>query len=260
MTIIGIILSYYLLTPRVLDQDDYELGLTIVAFVAWGVTLIVTSICFIGIIFTKLVCLHLFAALILCLPLALSIWLVLEQFLYRSEPSYWIVGICTAGSLIWLVQVCCELLLSCLLCCLPKHLDEDELDDAKENKVENGTDDEKEKLVIISNNPCLPHSKGLLIHDKLRLSDDCDDDDETAYCEDRCEEKTTLKRYTRQHGELEAIAIDDDGQEMINNHEYKLSKSGPPQELPLATIPEERQHLLSSSVQCPLATPEDTGV
>lgn len=258
LTIIGIVLSYYLLTPKVLDEVDYELGLTTIAFVAWGVALIVASICFIGIIFTKIISLHLFAALLLCYPLALSVWLVLEQFLYRSEPNWWIVGVCLAGSLIWLVQVFCELLLACLLCCQPKTLEEDELDEVKENKIENGTDDEKEKLVIISNNPCLPHSKDLLIHDKLKLSDDCDDDDETAYCEDR-----SIKRYTRhcvQQAELEAIAIDEDGHELSNGHDFKLSKTAPPQELPLATIPEERQHLLSSSVQCPLATPEDTGV
>jgi hypothetical protein len=213
------------------------------------------------------------AAVLLCLPLAFGSWLVVEQFLFKSEPNWTIVGIAFSASVIWGLQVLTELLLSCLLCCSPSassvSKDTDDIEAAKKAEAEgdgdardvkrrgdDGTDEEKEKLVVSfqqdqqhqlrQQNASQTGGQGAFVPSPqappIEEVDEGDEEDE-----DEDEEDSQARDHL----------IDRNNQNP--NH---------PHDLPLRSIPEEKQYLLSagqrpassSSGQCPLATPEDTGV
>ena len=265
----ALVLSYFLLIPKILtneisSDETYLAG----AFSFWAIILPLTSICFLGIIFANSCCLHLVAAVLLCLPLALGTWFVVEQFLFKPEPNWTIVGIAFSASVIWGLQVLTELLLSCILCCSPAasaatddieaakkaEAEGDDRDNNVKRRGDDGTDEEKEKLVVsfqqdqqqqqlrnasqTGQGAFVPSPQAPPIEEVDEGDEDEDDEDE----EDS---------QARDH------LIDRNNQNP--NH---------PHDLPLRSIPEEKQYLLSagqrpassSSGQCPLATPEDTGV
>lgn len=258
LPIIGIILSYFFLVPRITDVSDTidnETKLQTIAFALWGLVLVLTSICFIGVAFSRSITLHLIAALLLCCPLALGTWIVVEQFLFMQTPNWLVAGIAFTASLIWAIQVLTELILACALCCGACDKKDPEAqaivdgdgnaadaekvggDDATQKETaEDGTDEEKEKLVIMQEQQAfVPSPQAPPIPEA---------DEEPEEDEDEEEEQDSQANAPSPNP----------------NH---------PQELPLHTIPEERQQLLpnmtvggggQSPRACPLATPEDTGV
>ena len=265
----ALVLSYFLLIPKVLsDEIDRDATALAGAFAFWAVFLPLTSICFLGIVFANSCCLHLVAALLLCFPLAFGSWLITEQFLFKTQPNWTIVGISFSASAIWAVQILTELLLSCVLCCSPSSAsgssDKDDIEAAKKAEAEgdgdknakrrgdDGSDEEKEKLVVSFQQEQHLHqqqqksAQGAFVPspqappiEEVDEGEDDDDDDE--------DEPDSQARDHLNHDR--------------NNPNH-------PHDLPLRSIPEEKQYLLSagqrpassSSGQCPLATPEDTGV
>lgn len=154
----SLILSYFFLLPSVLtDEFNNEAKALTAAFSMWAAILVLTSVCFLGITFTNSICLHLIAALLLCCPLALGVWIIVEQFLYKPHPNWPVVAIAFTASLIWTVQVLTELLLSCALCCQPSETtstaDDDDAEAAKgltsaeegQEEDEDGSDSSSDK-------------------------------------------------------------------------------------------------------------------
>lgn len=287
--ITALILSYFFLIPRALDDEIDRATISLsLAFSIWACVLILTSICFLGITFTNSCCLHLISALLLAASATLAAWLVTEQFLFRDKPNWTIVGISLVAGFIWAIQVFTELLLSCVLCCTPSHPKTLDAEAAKKAEAEadagdghhgkrsadDGTDEEKEKLVNMyqqdHNNThgnshhgqtsgpggaFVPSPQAPPIEEVDEGEDDDDDDED----EDDEEE-----------GDSQA------GIRMID----RSSNPNHPSHDHLRSIPEEKQHLLhgigssgsgirpmsrtsqgsSGGQQCPLATPEDTGV
>lgn len=132
----SLVLSYFFLLPSVLtDEFNNEAKALTAAFAMWAAILVLTSVCFLGIAFTNSICLHLIAALLLCCPLALGVWIIVEQFVYKDHPNWPVVAITFTACLIWTVQVLTELLLSCALCCQPSETtstaDDDDAEAAK---------------------------------------------------------------------------------------------------------------------------------
>lgn len=146
----SLVLSYFFLLPSVLtDEFNNEAKALSAAFAMWAAILVLTSVCFLGIAFTNSICLHLVAALLLCCPLALGVWIIVEQFLYKPNPNWPVVAITFTASLIWTVQVLTELLLSCALCCQPSETtstaDDDDAEAAKGlTTAEEGQEDDDE--------------------------------------------------------------------------------------------------------------------
>lgn len=282
--ITALLLSYFFLIPKVLDDEiDRATTSLSLAFAIWACVLILTSICFLGITFTNSCCLHLISALLLAASATLASWLVTEQFLFRDKPNWAIVGIALLAAVIWTIQVMTELLLSCVLCCSPRHPATD-AEAAKKAEAEgdgdghgkrtadDGTDEEKEKLVLYQqdhNNSTHGNSHhatsgpgGAFVPSPqappIEEVDEGEDDDDDEEEEDEEEE-----------GDSQA------GIRMIDRN-----NPNHPHDLALRSIPEEKQHLLhgigssgnsgirpmsrtsqgSGGNQCPLATPEDTGV
>ena len=278
--ITALVLSYFFLIPQVLDDEiDRATTSLSLAFAIWACVLILTSICFLGITFTNSCCLHLISALLLAASAALASWLVTEQFLFREKPNWTIVGIALLAAVIWTIQVFTELLLSCILCCTPSHPKNDaeaakkaeaEGDDGHGKRTaDDGTDEEKEKLVLYQqehNNThgnshhgqtgpggaFVPSPQAPPIEEVDEGEDDENDDDEEED-EEESDSQAGIRMIDR------------------NNPNH-------PHDLALRSIPEEKQHLLhgiggssgirpmsrssqgSGGQQCPLATPEDTGV
>lgn len=263
LSIAGIVLSYFLVVPRLLSDDlDNEAKLQTFAFSCWGLVLSLTAICFIGIAFTRSIFLHLIAALLLCCPLALGVWLIVEQFLFRENANWLVSGIAFTASLLWTVQIFTELLLACCLCCghtksasitkdladaelgaAPKDKDtdgiqlniKDGLDGKRNDEHESGTDEEKERLVLIS--------------EKIELQQAFVPSPQAPPIQEVDED----------------VDEEDDEEDEVDSQ--ARSPVPPPQELQLHSIAEERQQLLPNvgtighdGRPCPLATPEDTGV
>lgn len=255
LPIIGIASSYFFLVPRILTDLDNESKVQTLAFSAWGLVVILTSICFIGIALSRSVFLHLIAALLLCCPLALGVWIVVEQFLFRESPNWLVAAVATTASLIWAIQVLTELILACALCCSSAPAKEDaeaapvEANIEKETVAcevlkttdEDGTEEEKEKLVICAQQQeqqaFVPSPQAPPIQE---VDEEPDEDEEE----------------------------DDDEEDEPDSQAREQAQPNHPQELPLHTIREEERQQLLPAVgvqghgpgQCPLATPEDTGV
>ena len=116
----ALVLSYFILIPKVFsDEFDRDVTAMAGAFAFWAIILPLTSVCFLGIAFTNSCCLHLLAALLLLIPLAFGSWIVVEQFLFKEQPNWVIVGISFSAAVIWGIQVLTELILSCIFCCCP---------------------------------------------------------------------------------------------------------------------------------------------
>ena len=154
------VLSYFFLLPSVLtDEFNNEAKALTAAYAIWAAILVLTSVCFLGVTFTNSICLHLIAALLLCTPLALGCWIIVEQFLMKDFPNWPVVAITFTASLIWAVQVLTHLLLSCALCCQPSETtstaDDDDAEAAKglttaeegqeEDDSDSSTDKKKKK-------------------------------------------------------------------------------------------------------------------
>ncbi|KAI1286871.1 hypothetical protein HDE_10687 [Halotydeus destructor] len=271
LPIVGIVSSYFFLWPRFFTDLENELKLQTLAFCSWGLILILTSICFIGVAFTHCIALHLIAALLLCCPLALGVWLVVEQFTVRSSPNWLVASIAATASVIWAVQVLTELVLACALCCAPAKGDKKDKKAKKEKKAkkgkkghrddlecciqetetkedvesmvkvahEVGTADEKEKLVI-----CVQESASL---------------NQGAFVPSP--QAPPIQEVDEDVPDEEEEAEEEEEEDEEPDSQARESTPQPPQELPLHHLPEERQQLLPSGThQCPLATPEDTGV
>lgn len=283
--ITALVLSYFFLIPKVLDSEiDRATATLSAAFTIWAVVLILTSICFLGITFTNSCCLHLISALLLASSAALSSWLVTDQFLNHETPNWTLVTIAAVAAFIWTIQVFTELLLSCILCCRPSSPKNDaeaakkaEAEDHhnKKGRSDDGTDEEKEKLVLYQheshNNHSHGHGQGGTTTtsgpggafvpspqappiEEVDEGEDDDDDDDEDEDEEEADSQAGIRMIDR------------------NNPNH-------PHDLALRSIPEEKQHLLhgigssgsglrpmsrssqgSGGQQCPLATPEDTGV
>lgn len=255
----ALVLSYFFLIPKVIsDEIDRDATALAGAFALWAVILVLTSICFFGIIFTNSCCLHLIAALLLSLPLALGSWLVVDQFLFKDQPNWTIAGIAFSASVIWGIQVLTELLMACVLCCSPVPAGEADAEAAKKAEAEeekrgrrdgDGTDEEKEKLVTSyqdssHQNSQSSHPQGAFVPSAqappIEEVDEGEDDEE-----------------------------EEDSQAGLRHHDR--NNPNHPHDMPLRSIPEEKQYLIGRSVTplqrppsggsgAPLATPEDTGV
>lgn len=291
--ITALVLSYFFLIPKVLDDEiERTTAALSAAFAIWSCVLILTSICFLGITFTNSCCLHLIAALLLATCAALAGWLVTEQFLFRETPNWTIVGIALMAGSIWTVQVMTELLMACLLCCSPacagRRRSGDDAEAAKKAEAEahesgdnnvrtkrsagkggdDGTDEEKERLVLYNSNNShsnnttsshasaaggafVPSPQAPPIEEVDEGEDEDEDDDDEEEEEEEGDSQAGIRMMDRSSGSHQ-------------NHDMDPR---------LRSIPEEKQHLLSSSAMrpmsrtsqssggpCPLATPEDTGV
>lgn len=286
--VIAIVLSYFFLLPRALDDTIERSTVSLsLAFAIWGCVLVLTSICFMGITFTNSCCLHLISALLLAASATLASWLVTEQFVFRETPDWRIVGIALPAALIWAIQVITELLLSCILCCSPTSADSD-AEAAKKAEAEeeaghgkrsgdDGTDEEKEKLVLSypkdqtdhnshgSGTAAAGHGGAFVPSPQAPPIEEVDEGEEDDDDEDEDEEE---EEADSQAGNVRMIDR--------NNPNH-------PQDMALRSIPEERQRLIlnhpttltstftsglrptsrtsqGSSSGAPLATPEDTGV
>ena len=235
----------------------------LIAFCATIQTL--ASVCFIRNASDNSYVVHFLAAHLLLIPLAFSSWLVVEQFLFREQPSWVIVRISGPFALIWGIQFLTELILSCIFCCSPSSgsTPGDDLEAAKKAKAEaeeannvkrrgdDGTDEEK---LVVSFQQQQEHQlhqgKGqagpggaFIPSPQAPPIEEVDEGDE--------EEEPDSQ--ARDH-------LNDRGHHNLNH---------PHDHMPMRSISsEEKQHLIpglgrppsSSSGQCPLATPEDTGV
>ena len=289
--ITALVLSYFFLIPKIFTDFDRETIALSAAFGFWSIVLVLTSICFLGITFTNSCCLHFIAALLLCCPLALGVWLIVEQFLFKEIPNWSIVGISFAASLIWGIQVLTELLMACCLCCSRGSVDgkngkgDGDAEAAKKaeadgkldhsatndrslspNVKEDGTDEERERLVV-------SYATGQQGHSGNSLNQSAQSQQSGgAFCPSI--QAPPIEEVDE--GEDDDDDDDDDDEEQDSQaRDHLIDRNNPnhPHDLPLRSIPEERQHLLpsgyglaghrpvsSSSGQCPLATPEDTGV
>jgi len=117
LAIAGISLSYLVVTPIVQRDTDADLAILTLCMVAWGLLLILFSVCLIGIVFSNLVCLHLIAALLTCCPLALAIYLIVRQFLNYDSTNYIVLALCFSASTLWIIQIFVEICLAFNLCC-----------------------------------------------------------------------------------------------------------------------------------------------
>ena len=299
--ITALVLSYFFLIPKIFTDFDRETIALSAAFGFWSIVLVLTSICFLGITFTNSCCLHLIAALLLCCPLALGVWLIVEQFLFKDIPNWSIVGISFAASLIWGIQVLTELLMACCLCCSSasadgkngggKNGDSKDSGDAEAakkaeadgkldhtnandrslspNVKEDGTDEERERLVVsyATGQQGQQHSTAGNSLNQTAQSQQSGG----AFCPSI--QAPPIEEVDE--GEDDDDDDDDDDEQDSQARDHLIDRNNPnhPHDLPLRSIPEERQHLLpsgyglaghrpmsSSSGQCPLATPEDTGV
>lgn len=239
LIVFGITLSYFFIQPEIKRNLDSSLALVTIAFALWGVALSLTSVCFIGIVYSRIVCLHFTAALILCLPLALSVWITVEQFLFQEKLNYFIVGISITASVIWFVQIISELCLACIICCNPNAFEE--IDGEKgaggDEKNEYGSDEEKEKLVIMANENS-PNKK--------KLDGDDQNNDEVDEIENEKDYRDSVLDGRGLQGKfIDVRPIDEDAETNSPSPDYGQGKGRQPPELPLKPIPEERQHLLA---------------
>ncbi|XP_053205295.1 uncharacterized protein LOC128389691 isoform X2 [Panonychus citri] len=250
LTILGIALSILLIGPQLITEFSVALGVLSFSYVVTGFFFVMASFCFIGIVYSHLVCLHFTAALILCAPLALSVWLVVKEFLYSSQINYYIVGVSIIYGILWFVQVICELCLGCYICCRPESLDEVDKEKGEMKKLgnEDGTEEEKEKLVLTGNEPIPPKRTTTLEGVKEEENepnpeeeDDIPEEDEQDYRDNLSPGDRLGLRGTGFH-DHDVRPIDEDAE---ISPSPPGGKPGHPTELPLETIPEERQRLLA---------------
>jgi len=252
LIILGITLSYLFIVPDIVNRLDYPLGVVTAAFALWGVALTLSSVCFIGIVYSRFVCLHFSAALILLLPLALAVWIVVEQFLFKEKVNVVIVAISITASIIWFVQIICELCLGCWICCKPGVFDEEDgekggKDGKKCKSPECGSDEEKEKLVIMGNES--PGKNQLNEINEANPEEEDEVENEKDYRDSMLTDARDRGRFGHHglHGhDMDVRPIDEDAETTSPSPESGQGK-GPRRttELPLGAIPEEKQRLLA---------------
>uniref|UniRef100_T1KNP8 Uncharacterized protein n=2 Tax=Tetranychus urticae TaxID=32264 RepID=T1KNP8_TETUR len=249
LTILGIALSILFIGPQLITDFSVALGVLSFSYVATGFFFVLASFCFIGIVYSHLVCLHFTAALILCAPLALSVWLVVKEFLFSQDVNYYIVGVCIVYGLLWFVQVICELCLGCYICCQPESLDELDKEKGEMKKLgnEEGTDEEKEKLVILGNEPIPPKRTTTLegVKEEENEPNPEEEDDVPEEEENEHDYRDNISPGDRPR----SVIHDQDVRPIDDDPEISPSppggKPGHPTELQLETIPEEKQRLLA---------------